>query len=342
MDAQSLTDTCGTDPSWVCQQVFDWTHGNDFAARGADFVFARPLQIVLIAIGAWIANRLLHRAIRRFVRRLGAGESMLARLAHDDSARARAVSRTETVSQVLGSIATATIYGIAALMVLGEIGIDLGPLLAGAGIAGVAIGFGAQSLVKDFLSGVFMLVEDQYGVGDIVDLGEADGTVEAVTLRSTRLRDVNGTVWHVPNGTITRVANKSQQWARALIDVSVAYDTDVRRASEVIKTVADALWREEPWAASILDEPEVWGVESLGADGVVIRLVIKTKPAEQWGVMRELRVRIKDAFDAEGIEIPFPQRTLWLRGDIPPVPAEPTTDPATGDADTSGDDASGE
>jgi len=327
-----LLDTCGEDPSWVCQQVYDNTNGNDFAARTADFLLAKPFQIAVILAVAWVATRLVRRAIERLTERIVAGESMIARVAHDDQTRLRAVARAQTIAQVLRSVATAVVYGIGVLMILGELGINLGPLLAGAGIAGIAIGFGAQSLVKDFLSGIFMLVEDQYGVGDIVDLGEANGTVEAVTLRSTRLRDVNGTVWHVPNGAIARVANKSQQWARALIDVSVAYGTDVRHASSVIKQVADGLWDEAAWRPSILEEPEVWGVESLGADGIVIRLVIKTKPAEQWKVMRELRVRIKDAFDAEGIEIPFPQRTLWVRGEVPPLPgtqASPDDDEQT-------------
>jgi len=328
VDPELLADTCGTDPSWVCQQVLDATDGNEFLARTADFLLAKPLQIVLILLGAWVVNRLIRRSIARFALRIGAGDSVLSRMAGDDTARARAASRAETISQVLRSVATAVVYGIGALLVLGEVGINLGPLLAGAGIAGVAIGFGAQSLVKDFLSGVFMLVEDQYGLGDVVDLGDANGTVEAVTLRSTRLRDVNGTVWHVPNGSILRVANKSQQWARALIDVSVAYGSDVRHASDVIKAVADGLSQEEEWERAILEEPEVWGVESLGADGIVIRLVVKTKPAEQWKVMRELRVRIKDAFDDEGIEIPFPQRTLWVRGEVPPMPG---TDPAPDD-----------
>ncbi len=320
MDDELLLETCGQDPSWVCQQVLESTDGNEFLARGADFLLAKPLQIVLILLGAWVVTRLVRRGVDRFVARVRSGESMVARLAQDDYARIRTNARATTISQVLRSVATAIVYGIAVLLVLGEIGINLGPLLAGAGIAGVAIGFGAQSLVKDFLSGVFMIVEDQYGVGDVVDLGDASGTVEAVTLRSTRLRDVNGTVWHVPNGTVQRVANKSQQWARALIDVSVSYGTDVRHASDVIKGVADALWHDDDWTSCVLEEPEVWGVESLGADGIVIRLVVKTKPAEQWKVMRQLRVRIKDAFDAEGIEIPFPQRTLWVRGDIPPLP----------------------
>jgi small conductance mechanosensitive channel len=329
VDDELVQRTCGEDPSWVCQQVLDATNGNEFLARTADFLLARPLQIVIILAVALVVNRLVRRAIARFVQRMTTSDAMLSRLTGDEVAARRAVSRAQTISQVLRSLTTAVVYGIAGLLVLGELGINLGPLLAGAGIAGVAIGFGAQSLVKDFLSGIFMLVEDQYGVGDVVDLGEANGTVEAVTLRSTRLRDVNGTVWHVPNGTVQRVANKSQQWARALIDVSIAYGSDVRHATDVIKRVADDVWRDEAFTETILEEPEVWGVESLGADGIVIRLVVKVQPAEQWKVMRELRLRIKDAFDAEGIEIPFPQRTLWVRQGQPilPVDDEPATPP---------------
>jgi small-conductance mechanosensitive channel len=225
------------------------------------------------------------------------------------------VQRAETVGALLASVASFAIWGIAALMVLGELGVELGPLLAGAGIVGVAVGFGAQNLVRDFLSGIFMLIEDQYGVGDVIDAGPASGTVEGVSLRTTRLRDIEGNVWHIPNGFIDRVANKSQEWSRALLDIPVAYGTDTDRAAAIIKDVADATWRDEPWSGDILAEPEVWGVEAFGADALVIRLVVKTKPSSQWKVGRELRARIKRAFDAEGIEIPFPQRTVWHRGD---------------------------
>jgi moderate conductance mechanosensitive channel len=193
------------------------------------------------------------------------------------------------------------------------LGVNLGPLIAGAGVVGIALGFGAQTVVRDFLSGMFMLVEDQYGVGDIVDLGEATGTVEGVTLRTTRLRDVNGTVWHIPNGEIKRVGNKSQDWARALLDVSVAYGADIAHAKEVIKGVADEVWQDEQLGPSVLEEPEVWGIEDLGADGIAIRLVVKTRPADQFRVMRALRERLKRALDDAGIEIPFPQRTVWVR-----------------------------
>jgi small conductance mechanosensitive channel len=208
---------------------------------------------------------------------------------------------------------------MALFMVLDQIGIDLGPMLAGAGIIGVAIGFGSQSLVKDFLAGIFILVEDQFGVGDTVDLGEAVGVVEVVSLRTTRLRSVDGTVWHVPNGEIGRVGNKSQHWSRALLDIQVAYTTDISEARAVIKDVADDVWREEPEA--ILEEPELWGVENLGAHGIDIRLVIKTQPSKQWEVSRLIRERIKLAFDERGIEIPFPQQTVWMRTEGQPAGA---------------------
>jgi small conductance mechanosensitive channel len=200
-------------------------------------------------------------------------------------------------------------------------------LVASAGIAGVALGFGAQSLVKDFLSGLFMLAEDQYGVGDIIDVGEATGTVEAVGLRTTRLRDIQGTVWHVPNGQIARVGNKSQEWARALLDVSVSYDTDVRRAEEIIKDVADSMWNDDEWRPYLLEEPEIWGVEDVTADRVEIRIGVKTRPAVQFKVMRELRTRFKERLDLEGIEKTTPARTVFMRdGATRPSVGQPDED----------------
>ena len=205
------------------------------------------------------------------------------------------------------------IWLVAALMCLGEVGIDLAPLLAGAGVS-ASRSASARSRSARLPSGAFILIEDQFGVGDTVDLGDATGVVEAVALRTTRLRAVDGTVWHMPNGEISRVGNMSQHWSRALLDVEVAYDTDLEHARSVIKAVADRLWRED---TSVLDEPEMWGVEQLGAHGVVLRLVVKTTPSAQWGVSRELRERIKAAFDEEGIEIPFPQQTVWHRSAEP-------------------------
>ncbi len=208
------------------------------------------------------------------------------------------------------------VWTVAIIVILAQFNVSLAPLFAGAGVLGVALGFGAQSVVSDFLSGFFMLFEDQFGVGDVVDLGDASGTVENLSLRTTTIRDVNGTVWHIRNSEIRRVGNKSQLWSRAVLDIDVAYDTDLRRAEGIIQRVADELWHDPDFTdGDIIDPPEVWGVERLGADGVAIRLVVKTDPAEQWIVGRELRLRIKEALDEAGIEIPFPQRTVWLRQD---------------------------
>jgi small-conductance mechanosensitive channel len=286
-----------------------------------EFLVDKPLKIVVILVLAFVANRMARKGMKRALRTLQSGavqerlgslraatpEALLATTEHS----LRAEQRIEALASVLRSLLTFVIYAVALFMILGEVGIELGPLLAGAGIIGVALGFGSQSLVKDFLSGVFILIEDQFGVGDIVNLdGETSGTVEAVSLRTTRLRSVDGTVWHVPNGEIRRVGNQSQHWSRALIDIEVAYDTDLEHAQAVIAAVAHEIASHD---TDVLDEPEVWGVEALGANGVMIRLVVKTRPSQQYRVSRELRARLKTAFEREGIEIPFPQQTVWHR-----------------------------
>lgn len=303
---------CGESPSWVCERVYEATE-NEALAEALAWVVHRPLKILGIMLLAWIGVRLSKRLVARIIGSIDAAPADRSALTPEMSVRA--ASRAKTLSTVLAGVATATIYTIAFLTVLGEFDIDLAPLIAGAGIAGVALGFGAQSMVKDFLAGFFMIVEDQFGVGDVIDVGEATGTVEKLTLRATRLRSVDGTVWHVPNGVIQRVGNQSQQWARALLDVSVAYGTDLRQAQDVIKATADGLWHDHEWAGMLLEEPELWGVEMLAADSVDIRLVLKTEPGMQWKVMRELRIRLKEALDAAGIEIPFQQRTLWIRNE---------------------------
>lgn len=318
LSAQEV-EACGDDGSAACVAVYRWTE-NELAAKAADWFVAKPLTIAIVILLSIITIRLMTRAIKRFVRGVEAAAGNSA------SSALRMRQRAETIGLVLRSVVRIVVAVIAGTTILGEIGIALGPLIAGAGIAGVALGFGAQSLVKDFLSGMFMLIEDQFGVGDVIDAGDAVGTVEAVSLRTTRLRSVDGTLWHVPNGTIARVGNKSQEWSRALIDVEVAYSTNLSHAQEIIKQVAVDMWRNDELGSSILEEPEVWGVESLGASGVIIRLVVKTLPSDQWKVMRALRLRIKDAFDAEGIEIPFPQQTIWVRGNEPSPFPEPDAD----------------
>jgi small conductance mechanosensitive channel len=287
----------------------------------ADFLLGAPLRILAIVIIAWFVNRIARRGVKSTLRTLSSGAvqervgslraAAPAALLQTQEHSLRSEQRIDALTSVLRSLVTFVIYTVAVFMILGEIGINLGPLIAGAGIIGVALGFGSQSLVKDFLSGVFILVEDQFGVGDIVDLdGQTSGTVDAVSLRTTRLRSVDGTLWHVPNGEIRRVGNKSQHWSRALIDIEVAYDTDLDHAEAVIARVADEIATGD---ADVIEQPEVWGVEQLGANGIVIRLVVKTRPSEQFRVSRELRRKIKAVFEEEGIEIPFPQQTVWHR-----------------------------
>lgn len=315
-----MTKVCGEDPGFFCREVLNRTD-NRTLAELSDHMLSTTLTIVAILVVALFLNRLVGRGVKRALRSLHSGavrerlgalrRRTPAALLETDEMSLRAEQRINALTSVLRSIATVVIFMIAIFMILGEVGLNLAPLLAGAGIVGIALGFGAQSLVKDFLSGLFILVEDQFGVGDIVDLDQqTSGTVEAVSLRTTRLRAVDGTVWHVPNGDIRRVGNKSQHWSRALLDVEVAYDTDIDHAKAVIQRVADGLWEERD---DILEAPEVWGVEQLGANAITIRLVVKTRPADQYAVSRELRQRLKEAFDAEGIEIPFPQQVVWQR-----------------------------
>ncbi|HEX2154492.1 MAG TPA: mechanosensitive ion channel family protein [Acidimicrobiia bacterium] len=276
------------------------------------------LQIVLIVVLAWLAIRLLRGLMRRLIRRLKEdpdASSLGVTLGDERQVMStRRGQRLDALGTVFSSAIALIVWAVALFTILGPtIGLNVAPLLAGAGIVGIAVGFGAQDLVKDVLSGMFMLAEDQYGVGDVIDVGEAVGVVEAIGLRTTRVRDVKGTLWHLPNGEIRRVGNMSQEWSRALLDIGVGYGSDVDEAAEVIKRVADRMAAEDSYRHLFLAEPEIWGVETLGPDAVSIRLVIKTKPGEQWAISRELRRRIKMALDEASIEIPFPQRTIWLR-----------------------------
>ncbi|MEO5678191.1 MAG: mechanosensitive ion channel family protein [Acidimicrobiales bacterium] len=313
----------------VCRLVLHAT-GSQSAADVVSFVVTAPLRILLVAVIAVVLHRLAHRAIRRFTARLVASAGATGRLRwmlEPGQPDPRAAGRAATLGDVLRSLATAVIYGLALLTILGEIGVNLGPLVASAGIAGVALGFGAQSLVKDFLSGLFMLVEDQYGVGDIVDLGPASGTVEVVGLRTTRIRDAQGVVWHVPNGQVNRVANKSQEWSQALLDVEVGYGTDLRAAMATIQAAAAEVCAEEPWTAVVLESPQVLGVEALGQEAVALRLVVKTGPGAQFGLQRALRLRVHEALERQGAKAPITRQVVPPTPSTGPLGAHATTRP---------------
>lgn len=298
----------------ICNLAFDTT-GSERFSRWSDLLIGKPLAVFGLLFLGFVIRWLLHRATDRLVKR---AEQPVLSDSRDFLAMARRKQRASSLASVLKSIVTLVLVLVIGTMILNEFGVNIAPIIASAGIVGLALGFGAQSLVKDFLSGIFILAEDQFGVGDWVDLGEAQGEVEAVTLRTTRLRALDGMVWYVPNGEILRVGNASQNWARALIDVGVAYGEDIARVQQVLREVAHTLVVDPEWSSVMLEEPVVTGVEALAADAVTVRVMIKTKPLEQWVVARELRERIKARFDDEGIEIPFAQRVVWHRNQDEP------------------------
>ena len=293
---------------------------SDFAARTGEFLLVRPFRILLIVILAMILARVGARAVRRSVRAVRAR-------APRSTTSVRAEQRASTLGDVLASLLRAVVWIIALLMILDEVGLNLAPLLAGAGIAGIAIGFGAQSLVKDVLSGLFILLEDQYGVGDVVTLTDgATGTVEDITLRVSRVRATDGTVWFVPNGEIRKVGNSSMEWSRALIDVLVPYDADLDLVRRAIVEESDAFAGDDEWASLVLEPPELWGVQAMEANHLTVRLVVKTAPREQYAVARELRGRISARLRREGVRGPG-QTVLVTAGALdqgapPPPPPE--------------------
>ena len=309
--------------------VKEWTDvmqqwlGDDWQSQAITWLITKPLAILVLVLVAVALRWFLHRLIDRLVRRAAEGlPSPVLKRRSKEQAQApskvpqavvagRRVQRAETMGSLLKSIASILIFTIFGITIIAELGYPVGPLIASAGVVGVAIGFGAQSLVKDFLSGIFMIFEDQYGVGDSVDLGEAGGTVEAVGLRVTRLRDVEGTVWYVRNGEIIRVGNQSQNWARTVLDIPVALNQDLQRVQQVLRDVAQDLWDDDDFRHLIIEEPSVWGVQDLTPNWIIVRVTLKTAPLEQWAVAREMRQRIKWRFDHEGIEFAPPAATAW-------------------------------
>ncbi|WP_311932368.1 mechanosensitive ion channel family protein [Microbispora sp. H11081] len=269
------------------------------------------LLIALIMAGALIVRNVVHRLITRVTVRASVGvlpERLRGKAVLTSTEAATAImterrrARAETMGSVLRSLASVVVLGTAALMIFAKLGIAITPLLTSIGILGVAVGFGAQELVKDFIAGMFMLLEDQYGVGDVIDTGVAVGTVEAVTLRITRLRDADGKVWYVRNGTITRVGNESQGWSRAVVDVPVPYDSDVATVRELLTGIATDLWEDPEFRDTIVvEEPQVFGLESMSGSSVIFRVSAKTVPARHLEVARELRLRVKRAFDEKSL-----------------------------------------
>lgn len=337
---QSPTPPACVGTNQFCHWVFDTT-GSPWLASGSYLFLLKPLSILLILAVAMIARFLLHRAIDRLVRSTSRGavptvlKPLKDRLPGPQSDPLlypeRRRQRAAAIGSVLRSFATAAVFSIAALMVLNELGFDLAPLLASAGIAGVAIGFGAQTLVKDLIAGLFMLLEDQYGVGDVIDVGEASGTVESVGLRITTIRDARGVLWYIRNGEIIRVGNKSQGWAVVLVDVTVDYDR-VDQAVALLHAAASGLGEDPRWRDSLIEAPEVLGVEQITVDGAVLRTTVKTSSEAQSRVGRELRRRLTEALAEGGISGQLSASRLYLRPAVD-APAGPGETAGTGGID---------
>jgi moderate conductance mechanosensitive channel len=300
---EELVKACGTDPSWLCESIWNLTDSR-FLARLVDDVL-RPIVIALIVlVVAALLNRWLRRLVTAFIVQFTRSDkpagAALGRLGVS-SADQREEIRAATLSAVARTTVSAIIWSAAVLIILGIFSINLAPLLASAGIAGLAVGLGAQQLVKDCIAGFFILLEDQCGVGDDIDVGPATGTVEAITLRATTIRDGAGVLWTVPNGTILRIGNKSRGWSQGTVDVTVANAGQFDDAVEVITRVAAEV-SELPDVAPLLLEPiGVPGVESIGTDGAVVRVTVRTAPGKSPPVMRTLRAALTRGLDAAGI-----------------------------------------
>lgn len=267
------------------------------------------LQILFIAIGALIVIRIGSYITKR-----------VERMFEDDdpSMMSEREKQAATLGKVIRSMIRIIVWGIALLMILKELGIEIGPILAGVGVVGLAVGFGAQSLVKDFLSGIFVLIENQYHVGDVAKIAGVAGVVEKITLRATTLRDLEGNVHQVPNGSIDVVTNMTKQFSRYVLDIGVAYKESVDEVMEFLKKLGEEMAADPNYSNVITAPMEVLGLESFGDSAIVIRVRFTTVPMQQWTVAREFRRRVKNAFDERGIEIPFPHRTIYL-GEAAPM-----------------------
>lgn len=277
------------------------------------------LKIAIVIVIALVAYRIITILIRRLLQREIEEEDPLVRRLREQ--------RAQTLASLLGNVALVAIFIVVTLTILDILLDNIAPILASFGILGLAFSFGAQSLVKDVISGTFMLMEGQFGIGDVVRVSDVSGAVEKITLRTTVLRDVEGVVHIIPNGEITRVSNLTKSWSRAVLNIGVAYREDVDRVIDVLRDLLREFHADPEWGALLLEEPQVPGVESLADSAVVIRVSAKTLPLKQWDVARELRRRIKNRFDHEGIEIPFPHTTMyWGDGQMPALPAAVDSD----------------
>jgi moderate conductance mechanosensitive channel len=322
----------GLSSNWLCELVLERT-GNELLARASGFG-TTLFRVVLILVTAFVISRLLRRLVTRFANRMeGRIDARLGRMEDSQKFRIRRYQRLQAIAGVMRGALAVAVWLTAFMMVIAVLGFPLQPILAGAGLAGIVIGFGAQQLVRDILAGIAMLIEDQYGVGDWIEVEEKIGLVERVGLRSSSFRDVDGVLHHVLNGYIQRVGNLSQEWARATFDVPVSLDADLLAAKQVIYDVANELAADPVWGPDIISAPEIWGVQEFGPEGIKIRLVLPTKPMVNFDVTRQLRERMKLAFDAHGIRMPAQQVDLGGMRTGFPVATSPVNERGRYEAD---------
>ncbi len=271
-----------------------------------EWLLTHGLRIVLILVGMWIATKLSKKIGERRIR-ISADD--------DPSTESEKERRVTTLVQIITFAAKMLIIAIGGITIIKELGIDIGPILAGAGILGLAIGFGSQALVKDLVSGFFLIMENQIRVGDVVRIGSTAGLVEKITLRTVILRDLDGIMHTIPNGEIATLSNMTYGWSRANLDIGVAYKENVDEVMKVLENLGQRMHEEDKYKNVILEKPTILGVNSLDDSAVTIKMIIKTAPLKQWDVAREFRRRVKNEFDRLGIEIPFPHQTVYIRQD---------------------------
>ena len=289
-----------------------WMEG--FMGTALDWIVSTGLSVLAVLVGAYIVTRFARAALGR-LRKMIVAQAEKSGRAVDAGELSQ---RIETLGGLLQNIAFAAVWSIAGMIILKQMGIDIAPILAGAGVIGLAVGFGAQNLVRDVVSGFFIILENQVGVGDVAVVNGTGGLVESVGLRTIVLRDASGTVHVFPNGAISTLSNMTKDWSAMVFDIGVAYKEDTDNVAAVMMEVAEELKADEGYRDKILEPMEIMGVDSFGDSAVVIKARIKTKPIQQWGVGREYRRRLKKAFDAKGIEIPYPHMSLnWNAGSAP-------------------------
>ena len=305
------TEACA-DLGPLCNLLADWT-GNESFAETISWALGTPVKIIIVTVLALILNRLARRWIGRLSDRLG--EASADTRVVSERSRDRAEQRADTIGSLLRSLSSVVIFGIAFIMILAMFGIAVVPAIASAGVLAIAIGFGAQSIVEDVLRGVFMLAEDQFGVGDRVDVGAVNGYVERVTLRTTVIRDPDGVLWHMPNSEINYVANEFQESNRAIVEISIPYGSDMRRAMEVLGEAAERACSDPQWEDTVHGSPEVRGIQQLGDHDVVVRVQVWVDPGKKRPFQRHFRLYLQEGLDTAGFGSPNPSFDVWLKGD---------------------------